>query len=392
MSMIYFDNAATTKPSDTAIEAAARVMGEEWGNPSSAHALGTSASRLLETSRTTISAALGLGAKDGRVIFTGSGTEANNTAIFGTVYAKKRPVGSFGRGKILTTDSEHPSVEQAMRRLEGDGFSVVRIPTRGGQIDMDALRAAADSSVILASFMLANNETGAVYDVKRAAAVVRAASPKAVIHSDMVQAFMKTDTSPKKLGVDVLSVSAHKIHALKGVGALWVREDLFRTKSLIPYIIGGGQERTMRSGTENLPGIAAFAAAADELALCKDERRSRIDELHSALVSAVTEQLPEVRVNLPKRGIGYVCSLTLPGIKSETMLNFLSSRGIYISAGSACSAHSGKPSSVLQSFGLTEREADSTLRVSFSHTNTVEEIDVFCDVLRDGVASLARMK
>lgn len=392
MSMIYFDNAATTKPSDAAIKAASRVMREEWGNPSSAHALGTSASRLLESSRAAISSALGLGAKDGRVIFTGSGSEANNTAVFGAVYAKNRPVSQSGRGKILTTDSEHPSVEQAMRRLEGDGFSVVRISTRGGRLDLDELRAAADSSVILASFMLANNETGAIYDLKNASAIVRAASPKAVIHSDMVQAFMKTDTSPKKLGVDVLSISAHKIYAPKGVGALWVREDMFRTKSLIPYIVGGGQERTMRSGTENLSGIAAFAASAAELASCKDERRARIDELHSTLVSTVAEQLSEVRVNLPERGIGYVLSLTLPEIKSETMLNFLSSRGIYVSAGSACSAHSGKPSAVLQAFGLTEREADSTLRVSFSHTNTVEEIGEFCDALREGVASLARMR
>lgn len=392
MSMIYLDSAATTRPCEEAIAAMERTMREAWGNPSSAHALGASASRLLESARSTVSASLGLGAKDGRVIFTGSGSEANNTAIFGTVYAKKRPQTTSGRGKIITTDSEHPSVEQAMRRLEGDGFSVVRISTRGGRIDMDELRAAADSTVILASFMLANNETGALYDVKSAAAAVRAASPKAIVHSDMVQAYLKAETSPKKLGVDLLSVSAHKIHAPKGVGALWVREELIRSKSLIPYIVGGGQERTMRSGTENLPGIAAFAAAVGAMAADKDARRGHIDELHRALVDAVAQRLPEVRVNLPERGIGYVVSLTLPGIKSETMLNFLSAREIYVSAGSACSAHSGKPSSVLRAFGLTEREADSTLRVSLSHMNTVDEISLFCDALAEGVGSLARMK
>ena len=392
MKMIYLDNAATTKPSEAAVAAAEKVMREDWGNPSSAHALGTAASRILESSRAAIISSLGIGAKNGRVIFTGSGTEANNTAIFGAVYSKKRPAGASGRGKILTTDSEHPSVEQVMRRLEGDGFSVVRIPTRGGKIDMSVLEEEADSSVIFASFMLANNETGALYDVRRAAQTVKAASPRATVHTDAVQAYMKAETSPRKLGVDMISVSAHKIHGPKGVGALWVSEEIIKSKNLIPYLAGGGQERGMRSGTENLPGVAAFGAAAQEAQSEKEERLAHVTKLYAQLERELAGRLPEVKLNRPERSVGYVMSLTLPGIKSETMLNFLSERGIYVSAGSACSAHSGKPSSVLQAFGLTEREADSTVRVSFSAENSAEELHLFCDALCDGVASLARMR
>ena len=388
MSVIYLDSAATTKPCPEAVAAATAAMEGTWGNPSSVYSVGNDAAHLLESSRAAVAKAFGLGAKDGRIVFTGCGSESNNTAILGTVYAKRRPTGA----KILTTDSEHPSVENAMRRLEEDGFSVVRIPTKGGALDLDAVRREANGNVILASFMLANNETGALYDVKSAAAIVREASPKAIIHTDAVQAFMKCDISPKKLGVDLISASAHKVYAPKGVGLLWVRESVITTKSLVPYIVGGGQERGYRSGTENLPGIAAFAAAVEAGLAEKDERREKVAGLYDMLTKKVGERLPDVRLNVPEAHLPYVVSMTLPGIKSETFLNFLSARGICVSAGSACSAHSGKPSSVLQAYGLTEREADTTLRVSLSHTNTAEEMEMFVSECESGIASLARMR
>ena len=387
MSVIYLDSAATTMPCPEAVEAANTAMTGVWGNPSSVYSFGNEAAKLLEASRSTVAKAFGLGAKDGRIVFTGGGSESNNTAILGTVYAKKRTHGE----KILTTDSEHPSVENAMRRLEDDGFTVVRIPTKGGRIDLDALRREA-GGVILASFMLANNETGALYDVKSAAQTVREASPKAIIHTDAVQAFMKCDISPKKLGVDLISASAHKVYAPKGVGLLWVRESVITQKALVPHILGGGQERGMRSGTENIPGIAAFAAAVDCGLREKDARREKVAGLYGMLTDLIGERLPDVRLNIPESHLPYVLSMTLPGIKSETFLNFLSQRGICVSAGSACSAHSGKPSPVLQAYGLTEREADTTLRVSLSHTNTADEMETFVAACAEGIASLARMR
>ena len=386
--VIYLDNAATTRPCEAAIAAADRAMTEEWGNPSSVYSAGASARRALERDRETVRGAFGAGAKDGRVIFTASGTEANNTAILGAVTAKARNRG----GRVLTTDSEHPSVARAMDRLAALGFEVVRVPTAGGEIDLAALAAAATERVIFASFMTANNETGALYDVAAAARTVRAASPKAIIHTDAVQAFLKCDVSPKKTGVDMISVSAHKVNAPKGTGALWVRESVLRAKDLAPYIVGGGQESEMRSGTENTAGIAAFAAAVAEGEAHLDERRAALDELRSYALGALAGRVPEARVNQPKCAVGGIISVTLPDVRSETMLNFLSGRGIFVSAGSACSARSGKASGVLRAFGLGEREADSTIRVSIGHENTRDEIDSFVAALAEGVASLQRTK
>lgn len=386
--VIYLDNAATTRPSEAATEAAIRSATKEWGNPSSVYRAGTDARRALERDRETVRDAFGGGSKDGRVIFTASGTEANNTAIFGAVTAKSRN----RTGRVLTTDSEHPSVRLAADRLEAMGWEVIRIPTAGGELDLDALAAAANERVIFASFMTVNNETGALYDIAAAARTVRAAAPKAIIHTDAVQAFLKCDISPKKTAADMISVSAHKVNAPKGCGALWVRESIIKSKDLLPYIVGGGQEGEMRSGTENTAGIAAFAAAVAEGVRFGEERRAAVDALREYTVDAVQKRVPQVRVNLPKRCAGGIISLTLPDIRSETALNFMNSRGIFVSAGSACSARSGKASSVLRAFGLSEREADSTIRVSIGHENTAEQIDVFVSALADAVASLQRVK
>lgn len=386
--VIYLDNAATTRPSEAAIEAAKRAMTEEWGNPSSVYSLGNEARRALDTARETVRSAFGAGARDGRVIFTASGTEANNTAIIGTVTAKARNRG----GRVLTTDSEHPSVAQAILRLEALGYEVVRIPTARGAIDPDALREAANERVIFASFMTANNETGALYDVAAAARTVKSAAPKAIVHTDAVQAFLKCDISPKKSGVDMISVSAHKVNAPKGTGALWVRESVIRAKDLSPYIVGGGQESEMRSGTENTAGIAAFAAAVGEATENAAARREALEGLWRYAIAEIKERVPEARVNRPAAALAGIISVTLPDIRSETALNFLNSRGIFVSAGSACSARSGKASSVLRAFGLSEREADSTIRVSIGHGNTKDEIDSFVAALAEGVASLQRAK
>ena len=386
--MIYLDSAATTAPSAAAIEAARRAMTEEWGNPSSVYSLGMAARRSLERDRAAVLRGIGAGSADGRLIFTASGTEANNTAILGAVTAKSRNRGA----RVITTDSEHPSVARAFDRLESLGYDVVRIPTARGEIDMDALGAAANDRVIFASFMTANNETGALYDVAAAAKTVRRASPAALIHTDAVQAFLKCDISPKKTGVDMISVSAHKVHAPKGTGALWVRESVIRKKDLSPYLVGGGQEDSMRSGTENTAGIAAFAAAVSEGISHADSRRDEVSGLTEYALDGIAKRLPEARVNRPTAALPGIVSVTLPDIRSETALNFLSAKDIFVSAGSACSARSGKASGVLIAFGLTEREADSTIRVSFDHTNTRADIDALLEALAEGISKLQRVR
>lgn len=385
---VYLDNAATTRPSEASVEAARRSMREQWGNPSTVYALGTAADRALGADRETVRAAFGAGSGDGRVIFTASGTEADNTAIFGAVTAKRRRAGA----RVLTTDSEHPAVARAMDRLEEMGLEVVRIPTAGGAIDMDALAAAANERVIFASFMTVNNETGALYDVAGAVRTVRSAAPKVIVHTDAVQAFLKCDISPRRSGVDMISVSAHKVHAPRGAGALWVRETVIRSKNLVPYIVGGGQEDSMRSGTQNTAGIAAFAAAVAEASADRENLRRRVSELHDYACVQIASLLPEVRINRPAAALPGILSLTLPDIRSETALNFLSARDIYVSAGSACSARSGKASGVLRAFGLSEQEADCTVRVSFDHTNSRSDIDLLCAALAQGVATLQRVR
>ena len=384
--MIYFDHSATTQPSRAAAEAAARAISECWGNPSSTHRAGMSARALLDQSRTAVALSLGVRRpEEGRIIFTSCGTEADQLAIFGAVYAKKRRPGD----KILTTDSEHPAVEEAMKRLETEGFTVCRIPTKGGALDFDFIRANAEG-VILASLMLVNNEHGALYDVRRAFAEIRAASPAAVTHTDAVQAMGKTDFTPAKLGADMLSVSAHKIGALKGTGALFVSADTLRAKKLIPIQPGGGQEDGMRSGTENLPGIAAFGAAAAEMKSHLRENIAAVTALRNQITETLTAAVPDIRVNAPAAGVPHVLSLSVPGVRSEVMLNHLSARDICISAGSACSARAHHRSGAMLAFGITEKDADCTVRVSISHTNTSAEAAALCEGIIEGAARLRK--
>lgn len=390
--MIYFDNAATTKPCPEAVAAVTDALTRTWGNPSSVHGMGNEANALLAESRRAVARALGVRREtEGRVFFTGSGTEADNLAVFGSVYAKARPVRDGSRGRILATDSEHAAVEAALARLSEEGFEICRIPTLGGTLDADYIAAHAEG-VILATVMLVNNETGALYDVRRAFDTVRKCSPAAVTHVDAVQAFLKVRFSPAALSADMVTVSSHKIGGPKGVGALYVAEPILRARRLTPVIAGGGQEGGMRSGTENLPGIAGFAAACR----CGTEQFSARAETVAALRARLLDgirAIPEIRVNTPPVFYDGIVSLTLPSIRSETVLNFLSARGICISAGSACSTHSPRRGSrVLQAFGLAPAEGDTTVRVSMSHTNTDEEIDALTSALAEAVATLQRVR
>ena len=381
---VYLDNSATTAPSEGVIDAmtaAARC----YGNPSSVHAAGLESAALLRSCRAEVAAAFGLRRSDDfHIIFTASGSEANNLAIRGTALAKKRRISN----RIITTDSEHPSVANTAASLAAEGFEVVKIPTRGGALDMAALERELDGGALMVSLMLVNNETGARYDVERAFRMAHAKNPEIVTHCDAVQGFMRIKVTPASLGADLVSVSAHKIHGPKGVGALCVAPGMIRAKRLAPVIYGGGQEEGFRSGTENLIDIAGFARACTEARENAERDAAHMDELYRHALDVLPAA--GVRLNLPTNAAGHIVSLTLPGIRSETMLHFLSEKGIFVSAGSACSSHAHGPSGTLLAFGLSPADADRTLRVSFGSQNTVDDIDRLADALRDGIGRLVR--
>ena len=382
---IYFDNSATTALSEGVKRAMTEAM-EVYGNPSSLHSSGLAAEKMMREARKSIGEALGLRSfRDGQLVFTSCGSEANNLALLGSALAKERRTAN----KIITTDSEHPSVENTLRQLEAKGFDVVRIPTAGGVLDMERLKDEAEG-VFLASIMMVNNETGAVYDVENAFKTIKAKSPDAICHCDAVQGFMKRPFSAGTLNADLITLSAHKIHGPKGVGALYIDPDMLKKKKIVPYIHGGGQEFGLRSGTENTIGIVGFGQAVKESFASLEKSISHMSELRRY----IAENLPdEIRINEPRgERAPHILNITLPRIKSETMLHYLSAKGIFVSSGSACSSHSGTPSSSLVAFGLTPKEADCSLRISLCSENTREQADALCVTLGEGLKTLVRIR
>lgn len=385
---VYLDNSATTKIRPESLARYVEVSTEHFGNASSLHHRGVDAEGYVKEARETVLGALGT--KEGYVVFTSGGTESNNLALFGRALSK----GRFRGGRILTGDGEHSSVLATLERLKAQGFEVVTVPTVGGVIDMAALEAAANEKVILATFMLVNNETGAHYDTAAVKRVLARKCPNAVLHVDATQGFLKVPCTVKSTGADMITLSSHKVSGPKGVGALWISPALIREKGILPQAIGGGQENGLRSGTLNVPGIAAFGAAVAaarssltaEVAHLASLREYFLDRLYT------DDALASLRANLPKAAAPHIVSLTLPRIKSETMLHHLSALGIYVSSGSACSSHGGHTSRALLAFGLTEKEADFTLRVSFGRENTKEDVDALCAALADGLAHLQRLR
>ena len=383
---IYLDNSATT-PLSEAAKAKIFEAVEIYGNPSSLHSKGQEAEKLINTAREQILSCLGVRKREDMLVFTSCGTEATSMALFGTAFAKKRREAS----RILTTDSEHSSVSKVMDSLGENGFEIVKIPTVGGVLDMNALESALERPVFLASFMLVNNETGAVYKVGEAFKRIKERYPDAVTHCDAVQGFMKIPFTPAGLCADLVTVSGHKLHAPKGVGALYISGDMIKKKKIVPYILGGGQEKGWRSGTENTIGISAFGAAADDI----KKRRAEISQHLEELYGYGCEKLSAlgIRINRPEGDrASHIINITIPNIKSETILHFLSAEGIFISSGSACSAHSGAPSSALLAFGVSAKDADSSLRISFSEYNKKEDIDALAAGLSAAISRLVRIK
>ncbi len=368
--MIYFDNSATTPLCPEAKDAMTAAM-EQFANPSSVHRAGFEAHQRLEEARKTVAKTLSCSPEE--ICFTSCGTEADNLALLGAVRALRR------RGNtVITTDSEHPAVAETAKALEQEGLTLIRLKTRGGVLDLQEVKnAAAKGDVIAASLMHTNNETGAVYAVAEANRCIREANPNALIHCDCVQSYLKTPLSFSLLNADLISVSAHKIHGPKGVGALAVKKGV----RIVPRLLGGGQEKALRSGTENTVGIAGFAAAAKAGWEGMQENAKRAREIKEAVCRGLRDH-KKIFFNLPLgESSPYILSMQAQGYKSEVLLRMYSDAGICVSAGSACSAKTGK-SPVLKAFGLSDREADCTLRLSFGAQNTLEEAEEFCRVTR----------
>ena len=381
---IYFDNSATTRISEEALAKYVEVSRGTYGNPSSLHKMGLDAEKLLRGTRDQVLKSLG--AKDGSVIFTASGSEANNLAIIGRAKAKSR----FAGKKIITTDGEHASVSEPLALLAAEGFRVVKIATVGGRLDMEQLARELTPDVILITMMMVNNETGALYDTAKVSAMAKRACPDALIHLDATQSYMKIPFTKSSVGADMITISSHKIEGPKGVGALVVDNAVIKNKGLAAMILGGGQEGGLRSGTENVPGICAFGEAIRIASEGLRARYSMLCELRERLLEGL-EGL-DVSVTVPERYAPHIVNVTLPCIKSETMLHYLSSFGIFVSSGSACSSNSGHVSSALVAFGRSAEEADSSIRISLSYKNTAEEIDLLIDGLKNGIEKLARIR
>lgn len=370
MAMIYFDSAATTVVSSPVIATVNETI-NIFGNPSSLHSAGISAKKIIDNARKQVATALYC--KPEEIIFTSAGSESNNQAIFGLAKLRAR------RSKrIITTDSEHPSVANPINSLEEQGFEIIRIGTKNGELDLKTLENELSKGAAFVSIMLANNETGAKYDIASVRKLIDKSKSGALFHCDAVQGFLKTEDRKEIVkNCDLASISAHKIGGLKGVGALFIKNGI----KLPCYILGGGQERGLRSGTENVVGIAAFGKAVE----CFDKSvNEHISMLYSYLISRFTE-CEFVNLHIPKNHIDTIISLSVKGVRSEVMLNALNTEGICVSAGSACSARKG-PSGTLTAFGLTKEEIDSTVRISIGKENQKED----CDYLVDKIEEIAK--
>lgn len=376
MKKIYLDNAATTCVCPPAAQKALYVMTDAYGNPSSLHTMGFEAERELAAARQAVADRLSVSPAE--ITFTSGGTESNNLALFG---AAKRN-GRRGR-RIVTTAIEHPSVLRTMEQLEQEGFQVEYLmPDAEGHILPQQVEDAVTEDTILVSMMLVNNETGVRLPVEAAAGAIRRKKSAALLHVDAVQAFGKLPVKPARMGIDLMSVSSHKIHGPKGAGALYVAG-----KSKFPArVFGGGQEKEVRPGTEPLPAIAGFGAAVGELP--QPQQLQTHFETLSALLRAQLSQLPGIVLHSPADAVPYILSFSVPGIRAETMLHFLSSEGIFVSSGSACSK--AKPSHVLTAMGVAPELVQSSLRVSFSRFTEEEDIGALTAALRQGMEQLVR--
>lgn len=372
---IYLDNAATTKPCGEAVSAAVDAMTENYGNPSSLHRAGLDAQLAVDRARKAIAASIG--ADSSEIYFTSGATESNNLALRGisAAYGRKRR-------KIVISSVEHASADETASALEKNGFEIVRIsPRDDGRFYADDFISACDENTCLVSMMLVNNETGYIMPVRETFMAVKRSFPEIITHCDCVQGYMKLPIKAASLGADLISLSAHKIHGVKGVGAIYIKKGV----RVIPIVTGGKQEKGIRSGTESVPLIAAFGAAVDKFRPTIAERYERVSQLKAHLLEKIGG-IENVAVNSPADASPYVINISAVGKRSEIMLHFLESKGIYVSSGSACSK--GQQSGVLGEFGISGKRADGAVRISITAQTTEEELDDFAEALAEGMTKI----
>ena len=373
--MHYFDNSATTRVCPEAAQAALAAMTETFGNPSSTYTLGREAKKLLDKSRRQVSDALGCSPEE--LVFTSCGSESDNWAILSGAEAMKR------RGRhVIYSLVEHDAVRKSLDELEARGFAVTRLkPEKDGSVALQSVLDALREDTVLVSLMLVNNETGGVTDIAGISRALKAAGSPALLHTDAVQAFLKVPFAAKSLGADLISVSGHKIHAPKGVGALYIRKGL----RLKPFVVGGSQEEGRRAGTEAMPQIAAFGEACRIGKAGMAENTARMARQKQQLLERLRAEIPELR--WIESAAPHILSLSLPGWRSEVLMNFLEAREIYVSKSSACKK--GGRSHVLEAIGLDARAIDGALRIGLSRMTTEEDILALVRGLMDARASLA---
>lgn len=379
----YFDNSATTKVLDSVKDIVIKTMTEDYGNPSAKHLKGVEAERYIRQAREDIAKTLKV--KEKEILFTSGGSESNNMALIGTALANKRT-----GNHIITTNIEHPSVYNTLSYVESLGFEVTYLKVdENGHISLEELKEAVRPETILVSVMYVNNEMGAVEPVEEISKTIKAKNPNTIFHVDAIQGYGKFRIYPKRQGIDLLSVSGHKIHGPKGVGFLYIDEKI----KVKPLIYGGGQQKGMRSGTENVPGVAGLGVAAREAYTNFDEKMNALYGLKDYMIERIAE-IEGTHVNSSKGhdSAPQIVSVSFEGIKSEVLLHALEDKGIYVSSGSACSSNHPAVSGTLRGIGVKQELLDSTLRFSFCVENTKEEVDYCIDTLKELLPVLRRYR
>ncbi len=372
---IYLDNAATTRVCTEAADIAYKVMTDCYGNPSSTHTKGRDAKAYLDTARAQIASALGCSASE--VYFTSCGSESDVWAITRGAESAAR------RGRhIISSAVEHDAVRKTLEELESRGFEVTYLsPEKDGSVSADAVKAALREDTILVTLMMVNNETGGITDIAAIAKMLKGCGSKALLHTDAVQGFMKVPFSAKKLGADMISISGHKIHAPKGIGALYIKTGV----KIKPYIMGGAQESGLRAGTEAMPQIAAFGKACELAKASMNDATERMAQLRQYAAGRIVAEMPEAVII--GGGAPHILSVSLPGWRSEVLMNFLEARSVFVSRSSACKK--GGRSHVLEAMGLPAEVIDGAVRISLSRYTTKDELDELCSALKDAHDNLA---
>lgn len=377
---IYFDNSATTRVSERAAAAAWRAMREDYGNPSSIHGKGVAAYHALSEARASLARLLQVAADE--LYFTSCGTESNNIVLQGAARAAGK------QGKILISAVEHPSVYETAKHLAALGYQLELIPvTSEGVFDLDALKTLLDEQTVLVSIMHVNNETGAIQPLRQAGELIRRRSKRALFHVDAVQSFGRLPLALADWRADAVTMSGHKIHAPKGIGLLWLRAGL----NLPSLMQGGGQEHGLRSGTENMSGVMALTAAAEDCYNRMEQYGEKIAKVRDKFLSELRRDLPQLLLNGPadQRSAGHILNISLPGVRSEVLLHSLEMKGLYVSAGSACTSRSSRGSRILLAMGLPEERVDAAIRCSFSRYNTEDEAVTAAELIVETVNELS---